>query len=229
MRLLFQDNPQLRDAIEREFEVFLSPVETGICVQGSQVAVTLTVSKLQSLSNTMTTTNHFQIPGREQQFMTPNTTTSHDTHQPILDQELQKLLMRDPAMAFDTLKKVLMDGWPRSSTEQSTSNTHVHDATAKDSKPVKPLSSVYRKRIQQFISLGFQAEQVESVIESLGPDASDNDIMARLVKLTPTPEKCSPVRTTSSRPPTGEFVPQPTINREGLRPIVIDGSNVAMK
>lgn len=239
MRLLFQDNPQLRDAIEKEFEVFLSPVETGICVQGSQVAVTLTVSKLQSLSNTMTTTNqrmNLQIPGREQQFMTPNATTSHDiyqpshdTHQPILDQELQKLLMRDPAMAFDTLKKVLMDGWPRSSTEQSTSNTHVHDSTTQDSKPVKPLSSVYRKRIQQFISLGFQAEQVESVIESLGPDASDNDIMARLVKLTPTPEKCSPVRNTSSRPSTGEFVPQPAMNREGLRPIVIDGSNVAMK
>lgn len=71
------------------------------------------------------------------------------------------------------------------------------------------------QKLVQFESLGYPKQAVESVLCSLGGGASDNDIIARLMKVT------SHTQASVSNPP--------TTNQPGLRPIVVDGSNVAMR
>lgn len=100
-----------------------------------------------------------------------------------------------------------------------------------------------QSNVDLFRKLGYSSEDILRVLESLPPDAQTNDILEELIKTCrgvgslPTsrqgnfspqlvPRGCSPVQ-----------LPQPslTIQEEekdpagGFRPIVIDGSNVAMR
>lgn len=106
--------------------------------------------------------------------------------------------------------------------------------------PVEPM--MQKKRDYYVQALGFPADKVEATLESLGPWATDNAILERLnnykfVVNSPTvpPSMVKPASV-------GEYVPRPVLEEavgvshvtnqvagSKLRPIVIDGSNVAMR
>ena len=86
-----------------------------------------------------------------------------------------------------------------------------------------------QKRIEYFVKLGYPQPEVEMVLESLGSDSSDNDVLARLISTKPTPPIVHVPASLPSRPAVTDEGSTTQINREGLRPVVIDGSNVAMR
>lgn len=104
-----------------------------------------------------------------------------------------------------------------------------------------PQLPVNRKRIDYYMRLGFPQEIVESTIASLGPGAHDNDIMHRLnmrgsvvpPRSVVIPEDVAPpgvVTTPVGGVGEGALQGQrPPVDPSNLRPIVVDGSNVAMR
>lgn len=101
----------------------------------------------------------------------------------------------------------------------------------------------YQTKMEFALKLGYSGEQVETVLNKLGPAALINDVLAELVRLGnkaehEAPPCCSSNAATSvSRSPcVKETVsPEASVEEESvdthdnLRPIVIDGSNVAMR
>ncbi|XP_018592575.1 probable ribonuclease ZC3H12B isoform X1 [Scleropages formosus] len=108
----------------------------------------------------------------------------------------------------------------------------------------------YQAKMDFALKLGYSGEQVETVLHKLGPDALINDILAELVRLgnkgdAETQASGCTNMTTSTSSGTGTLIPRnpcpkeitsPEVsledesmdNLDNLRPVVIDGSNVAM-
>ncbi|XP_052756977.1 probable ribonuclease ZC3H12B isoform X2 [Galleria mellonella] len=76
-------------------------------------------------------------------------------------------------------------------------------------------------KIEFAVKLGYSERQAKTALQRLGPDPPRNELLAELIKLAAK----QPPRTLSPSPPTD---PDPPPDREPLRQIVIDGSNVAM-
>lgn len=107
-----------------------------------------------------------------------------------------------------------------------------------------PELPVLRKRADYYVQqLGFPREIVAVTLESLGPGAHDNDILNRLnqrmkgTPVAPLPPATPPF---NEEPATSQVTPVPggvavmdrqrrNVDTSNLRPIVIDGSNVAMR
>lgn len=99
----------------------------------------------------------------------------------------------------------------------------------------------YQTKMEFALKLGYSGEQVETVLHKLGAAALINDILAELVRLgnkvEPEIQPCSSTATSISRPPCVKETVSPEVSVEdesvdtfdNLRPIVIDGSNVAMR
>lgn len=98
------------------------------------------------------------------------------------------------------------------------------------SHPEGPSNKIEQK-VKEFIALGFGEEAIRSVIERTGPHVSQDELMTKLLKMKKAPPSGfqePPV----ARTPTGAELasPPPLVNLDsGLRPVIIDGSNVAMR
>ena len=88
-------------------------------------------------------------------------------------------------------------------------------------------SSHREQKIQYFISLNFPREKIEAVVNSMGPWAEYDDILQRLTTLNVTSSRpLASLQKSREYTDTGE----PLLNSNAtLRPVVIDGSNVAMR
>lgn len=97
----------------------------------------------------------------------------------------------------------------------------------------------YQTKLEFALKLGYSEEQVQLVLNKLGTDALINDILGELVKLgnkseaeqtvstiTSIMRETSSLESQRSDSPMQEIV---TDDGENLRPVVIDGSNVAMR
>ncbi|KAK2911131.1 hypothetical protein Q8A67_003264 [Cirrhinus molitorella] len=98
----------------------------------------------------------------------------------------------------------------------------------------------YQTKIDFALKLGYSGEQVESVLSKLGSSALINDVLAELVRLgnKGDPESQAAAGTAGLTPravgakeavsPEASLEEDPSDTYDNLRPIVIDGSNVAM-
>lgn len=100
----------------------------------------------------------------------------------------------------------------------------------------------YQSKMDFALKLGYSGEQVQTVLNKLGAAALINDVLAELVRLgnkvEPEVQPCSSTTIAAiSRSPCVKETVSPEVSMEedsvdtfdNLRPIVIDGSNVAMR
>uniref|UniRef100_A0A674N550 Zinc finger CCCH-type containing 12B n=1 Tax=Takifugu rubripes TaxID=31033 RepID=A0A674N550_TAKRU len=100
---------------------------------------------------------------------------------------------------------------------------------------------MYQSKMEFALKLGYSGEQVETVLNKLGAAALINDVLAELVRLgnkvEPEIQPCSGAAVANiARSACAKENPSPEVSVEedsmdtfdNLRPIVIDGSNVAM-
>ena len=164
----------------------------GLYIHGSQPSVTAAVSRIHRLADTIPCPpKHYYRTNQSYHMLPPNLETDRN------------LINRDATCIANSLHT-------NTSQYQATSNHHQLHYSTQD--------TLLHKRVNQYVQLGFPVEQVKAVIESLGPTASENDVMSRLV-LMKSAKPAPPLVVSSSL----------GLSKEGLRPIVIDGSNVAMK
>jgi ribonuclease ZC3H12 len=100
------------------------------------------------------------------------------------------------------------------------------------------LEKDYRAKMDFALKLGYAEEQIQSVLNKLGPESLINDVLAELVRLGNKGDSEGQVnlslvvpRGSSSRETASpELSLEDEIdNSDNLRPVVIDGSNVAMR
>ena len=108
-------------------------------------------------------------------------------------------------------------------------------------------------KVERFLKLGYTHRDIHRVLQSLKPDAQTNDILEELIKTSPrtaaqpaslpTPAPSSTPRLVargcsltdpgprapSPRAPSPRKTPAKAHPGSGFRPVVIDGSNVAMR
>lgn len=100
------------------------------------------------------------------------------------------------------------------------------------------LSQEYQSKLDFALKLGYPGDQIQAVLNKLGADALTNDILAELVRLGNKVENEGQASSGNATGPAGtKEVASPELSLEdevvdssdNLRPIVIDGSNVAMR
>ncbi|CAG5878252.1 unnamed protein product [Menidia menidia] len=113
-------------------------------------------------------------------------------------------------------------------------------STAQDAREEPASEKEYQTKMEFALKLGYSGEQVETVLHKLGAAALINDVLAELVRLGNKAEPEGPpggaTATSAPRSPCAKETvsPEASVEEESvdtcdnLRPIVIDGSNVAM-
>lgn len=134
------------------------------------------------------------------------------------------------------------------STNSAASNTtksqqgSQHEMIVPATTNVDPLfdQSEYTSRVEFGLKLGYTESQVQTALMKIGPRSDQNELLAELIKLGATNASCSSnpdntpdsdLKSSFSKDP--QSVPSPSASLKQtpscLRPIVIDGSNVAMR
>ncbi|KAF3823551.1 hypothetical protein GH733_007019 [Mirounga leonina] len=150
--------------------------------------------------------------------------------EPCLLTKTHRQLCRSPRLEPHRLKRsdILQDFKPEES-----------QTASKEAKKPPDVVREYQTKLEFALKLGYSEEQVQLVLNKLGTDALINDILGELVKLgnkseaeqtaSPTasvPRDSSSLESQRSESPTQESAAD---EGENLRPVVIDGSNVAMR
>lgn len=251
---LLSDTSSLRDSLEMEYQTAITPAKSPSCVsvQGYDVlAVQKTIASIQAAMSPPPNNN---IPQHQphldsQSRISPTTTAGTFSPSPPLPPSISLSSTNDASERQQNLDRVTPHQLtniptpggrtqsPHSSSPRRATMTEKEKLLQKiaaeienDSSNVLPRgidSSHHEQTIQYFSSLNFPREKIETVVGSMGPWAEYDDILKRLNML----------HVTSSRPlanlqksreytNTGE----PLLNSNAtLRPVVIDGSNVAMR
>lgn len=149
--------------------------------------------------------------------------------EPCLLTKTHRQLCRSPCLEPHILKcsEILQDFKPE------------EPQPSKEMKKPPDVVREYQTKLEFALKLGYSEEQVQLVLNKLGTDALINDILGELVKLGNKSEaeqtvstlniimrETSSLESQRSESPMQEII---TDDGENLRPIVIDGSNVAMR
>ncbi|EPY77153.1 putative ribonuclease ZC3H12C [Camelus ferus] len=155
---------------------------------------------------------------------------SSGSAEPCLLTKTHRQLCRSPCLEPHILKRsdILQDFKPEES-----------QATSKEARKPPDVVREYQTKLEFALKLGYSEEQVQLVLNKLGTNALINDILGELVKLGNKSEAeqtvstvTSVMRETSSLESQRSESPMQEVaadDGENLRPIVIDGSNVAMR
>ena len=104
--------------------------------------------------------------------------------------------------------------------------------THSGSHPEGPNAKI-EKKVQDFIALGFGEDAIRSVIEKSGPQLSQDELMTKLLQMKKAcPQGGSQDPPVPRTPSAAELTPPPPLvnsTDQRLRPVIIDGSNVAMR
>lgn len=130
----------------------------------------------------------------------------------------------------------------RPSFSQSSTAQDLREDEAQDRGTKTASDREYQSKMEFALKLGYSGEQVETVLNKLGAAALINDVLAELVRLgskvEPEIQPCSSAAIANiARSPCVKENTSPEVSVEedsmdtfdNLRPIVIDGSNVAMR
>uniref|UniRef100_A0A8Q3WM69 Zinc finger CCCH-type containing 12B n=1 Tax=Homo sapiens TaxID=9606 RepID=A0A8Q3WM69_HUMAN len=99
------------------------------------------------------------------------------------------------------------------------------------------LEKEYQAKMEFALKLGYAEEQIQSVLNKLGPESLINDVLAELVRLGNKGDSEGQINLSLLVPrgPSSREIASPELsledeidNSDNLRPVVIDGSNVAM-
>lgn len=246
-RLLFGENSRIRHELEREFQTVISSLSSaggGVLVQGAEVDVYSTVSKLTSLMETMAHgqaphhTNSYQPVSHASTTSVQSTTCPSSSligrHAPDTRSNVDDFLRNLP----EHFKMALCDGITNRPLMSDIG--HPQGLHVRASYVPRGIDPRQEQRIKYFVGLGYPREKVEGVLNTL-PEAADDDILGRLIKSpqTHTVVKVGSLCRSRARSQNGEpllsgttdsrEIPAKPMDPDQLRHIVIDGSNVAMR
>lgn len=234
---LLSETSKLRDDLEVEFQTVILPSSSLCCVrvQGSESGVLNTISKI----------HHLMAPPHPPHLSQPLNTSppSQSRHSPTTTAGV----FSSPSSLSSTndvdqqnrvsphqLPNIPFQGPPGSdppklsTAEKEDILQMIKSDIEKDGYvlPRCPDSSQREQATQYFVSLNFPREKVEAVVNSMDVGADYDDILRRLNTLNVSSRPVSNL--SMSRPYTYNGEPILSSNAT-LRPIVIDGSNVAMR
>ncbi|XP_044759825.1 probable ribonuclease ZC3H12C isoform X2 [Coccinella septempunctata] len=86
----------------------------------------------------------------------------------------------------------------------------------------------YITRVEFALKLGYTERQVQAALQKLGPAPAQNELLAELIKLGAQKGGSCDSSPSDSQLDISEQIDVTTLNTQTLRPIVVDGSNVAM-
>lgn len=230
--LLFSQHSKLHAILEASFLACIQLLrsqdgQSFIRVQGEEEHVEKTMSQLRSMLDTIENRHHHHSPVPSPSFSPP----------PHLQNG------EGDSINAELLRAMLSTIERRTPTSSNHHHHHHHHHPSPQFLPRTPELPVFRKRVDYYVQqLGFPQEIVEVTLESLGPGAHDNDILNRLnQRMRGTPVMPLPPAPPPFEEPVTSQVTSPgvavvdrlqqrrPIDPSNLRPIVIDGSNVAMR
>ncbi|XP_066570799.1 probable ribonuclease ZC3H12B [Amia ocellicauda] len=153
----------------------------------------------------------------------------HKQREPLMSTKPHRQLCRSPCL-------------DRPSFSQSSILQELRADDAKAAGAKMGADKEYQAKMDFALKLGYSGEQIETVLKKLGANALINDILAELVRLGNKGDLdaqaggCSSAGALVPRGPCAKEIASPEVsledeavdNLDNLRPIVIDGSNVAM-
>lgn len=170
-----------------------------------------------------------------------------NSHQPLCRTQCVDLGTEGPPEPPSELSSELEHDTPAGSAPSSPCKQPPEPPTT--SEPVSEASGKeYQAKLEFALKLGYSEETVRAVLSKLGPDTLINDILGELVKLGTKSDSEQPARTLASTSSSSSSSsscgcsdlldgqrsdsPCPSdslCDQDNLRPIVVDGSNVAMR
>lgn len=174
-------------------------------------------------------------------------TPSKNAHQPLCRTQCVDLGTEGPPEPPSGLSSELEHDTPVRSLPSSPSKQPAEPPSTSDPAP-EASGKEYQAKLEFALKLGYSEETVRLVLSKLGPDTLINDILGELVKLGTKSDSEQPARTLASTSSSsssssscgcsdlleGQRSDSPCLSdslcdQDNLRPIVVDGSNVAMR
>jgi hypothetical protein len=241
---LLSETSKLRDDLETEFctAILPGPSPSCISIQGtSELSVVGTVERIQAVmappdlpQPQPSSSSSLLVVTPDQSRPTPTSTAgtfSPSPPPPSTEADLRERVTphQFPNIPTPTVAPPSTRHLPGTEREKIVQRIAYEIEQQKDGDVVsRGVDSSHREQtIHYFLRLNFPQERIETVVDSMGPWADTDDILKRLNSLHVTSPRPVAILSSSRNYTTDG---EPVLNSNvALRPVVIDGSNVAMR